>query len=124
MSLSSCTKCKDIPKFFGILEIGVASASTAYRVYFTNLATGIESIYDVTSESDGRVLIRQVADDFQLAGGWYEVEVVDASRYYIGEQASISIDGTSYSCFRVRLVDVVATDGDQELYEYIKLQVA
>lgn len=121
---SSCTETKDVPKSFGILEIGIAEADTAYRVYFKSLATGIENIYDITSDAEGRLLIQRVADEVQLAGGWYEIAAVLSTRYYINEDATIAIDGTNYTCFLTRFVDVIDAAGDQESYSYIKLQAA
>lgn len=120
--LSNCTKCKDIPKLFGILELGFLNPDTEYRVYFTHLATGIETIYDITTDSNGLCLLRDTEVDFQLAGGRYEVGFVQSSRYYIADDETISIDGSNYQCLLLNFVDILDKYGLQEQFTYVKVK--
>lgn len=114
---------KDVPKDFGILEIGIASPSTAYKIYFLHIATLNEQMIEITSDSEGRLLLPRVSSGVDIVEGPYEIAAVLASRYYINEDATISVDAVDYTCFVVKFVDILDSNGDQESFDYIKLRV-
>jgi hypothetical protein len=124
MSLTNCTICRDLPSKFINLEIGLAEASTEYRVYLTHLPTGRETMYDVTTDVDGRLILTSADQSFNFAGGWYKIEIVNSSRYYINATDTIEIDGVECQCLKVQFVNIEDEDGLLVSFEYIRTQIA
>ena len=113
---------KDVPKDFGILEIGIVDPSTAYKIHLLHLPTAHEQVIDVTSDTEGRLLLPRVSSGVDISEGPFEIAAVLGSRYYINEDVTISVDAVNYTCFVVKFVDMIDNAGDQESYEYIKLR--
>lgn len=125
MSLCSpCQQCEDVPLGFSTLRIGtVANNNTAYYVYMLNLATGVETRYDVTSSAAGLISLDRESDNVQLSHGMYQVSAVLTASYNLNTDVNITVGGTAYACLKFKTADVFDDTGAQLEYDIITLQV-